>query len=48
MGNCMGIRTGNHATLVEPFIEPFIGTIVQQLIVWAFVRPIVGRAFLVY
>ena len=48
MGNCMGVRTGNRATFVEPFMGPFLETIVRQLIVWAFVQPIIDRAFLVY
>jgi hypothetical protein len=48
MSNCMGVCTGNHATFVEPFMEPLLETIVRQLIVWAFVQPIIDRAFLVY
>ena len=48
MGDCIGVCTGNRATFVEPFVEPFVETIVRRLIIWAFVRPIIDRAFLVY
>ena len=48
MGNCMGVRTGNRAAFVELFMEPFLEIIIQQLIIWVFIRPIIDRAFLVY
>ena len=48
MGNCMGVRTGNHAIFIELFMEPFLETIIRQLIIWVFVQPIIDRTFLVY
>jgi len=39
--NCIGVRTGNRATFIEPFVE----TIVWRLIVWAFVRLIIKPSY---